>query len=108
MLLLVCAQAGVLALSCPDEVHLASTSHLAGNPAYVANNNARFHLAAKSSTKNTVTPLTNAIDFLVASVARPNFLAGGVGQLRTQVRGDEPLQTQFIAAFSTKGITPLL
>ncbi len=81
------ALAGVVALSCPDEVPLASTRHLAGNAAYQgANANARFHLSAKSAAaRGTVTPLTNAVDFLVTGITRPGSFAAGVSPLRTQV-----------------------
>ena len=78
-------QAGILALTCPDEVVLPTTRHLAGNSAFANSNaNVRFHLTAKNSTRGTVTPLENAIDFAATAVCKPNFLASGVSQLRTQ------------------------
>eukprot|EP00750_Incisomonas_marina_P003755 INCI13409.4.p1 GENE.INCI13409.4~~INCI13409.4.p1 ORF type:complete len:1613 (+),score=291.88 INCI13409.4:297-5135(+) len=79
------AMAGILALTCPDEVVLPTTRHLAGNSAFANSNaNVRFHLTAKNSTRGTVTPLENAIDFAATAVCKPNFLASGVSQLRTQ------------------------
>jgi hypothetical protein len=86
------ALASVLATTCPDEVSLPSTRHLAHDAAYADNANARFHLLAKTtSARGGVTPLANAVDFAVSAITKPGFLGSGVGQFRSQAGGGAAL-----------------